>query len=146
MKICSTCKLEKTIDKFAKRKDRSSGVVSRCKDCVKEEHKTNYMSYLVTATKHRAESHNLDFNLDKEYLESIKVDVCPIFNTKLIYCGNITDKRDNSASLDRIDNSKGYVKGNVWFISNKANRCKSNLTFEELEQLYFKLKEMLECL
>ena len=37
-----------------------------------------------------------------------------------------------SPSLDRIDSTKGYVPGNVWVISNKANRMKSNAAAEEL--------------
>ena len=41
----------------------------------------------------------------------------------------------NSPSLDRIDNAKGYVKGNVRFISDRANRLKSNSTDEELVAL-----------
>ena len=38
-------------------------------------------------------------------------------------------------SLDRIDNSKGYVPGNVAVISWRANSLKSNLTLEEAERL-----------
>lgn len=49
--------------------------------------------------------------------------------------------QDNSASIDRIDNDKRYVKGNVWIISTKANRIKSNATLAELELLVSKLKE-----
>ncbi len=41
---------------------------------------------------------------------------------------------DNSPSLDRIDSTKGYVKGNVMIMSNLANRMKSNSTPEQLKQ------------
>ena len=37
-----------------------------------------------------------------------------------------SDGRDTWASLDRIDSSKGYVEGNVSWISYKANRVKSD--------------------
>ena len=40
-----------------------------------------------------------------------------------------------SPSLDRIDNSKGYIKGNVAVISNKANKYKSDMTIENIEKL-----------
>ena len=38
----------------------------------------------------------------------------------------------NSPSLDRIDSSKGYVPGNVWVISHKANSMKRDATPSEL--------------
>ena len=37
-----------------------------------------------------------------------------------------------TASLDRIDNSKGYVDGNVWWVHKEVNRLKNNYTLEEL--------------
>lgn len=35
-------------------------------------------------------------------------------------------------SLDRIDPNKGYVKGNVWVITKRANTMKNNATRAEL--------------
>jgi hypothetical protein len=43
--------------------------------------------------------------------------------------------RDSSPSLDRIDNSKGYVKGNVAVISFRANTLKNNATADELRAI-----------
>jgi hypothetical protein len=40
--------------------------------------------------------------------------------------------RDSRASLDRIDNTKGYVPGNVVVVSYRANRIKSDATAQEL--------------
>jgi hypothetical protein len=38
-------------------------------------------------------------------------------------------------SLDRVDNTKGYIPGNVRVISRKANLMKSSLTLDVLEKL-----------
>jgi len=62
------------------------------------------------------------------------VDVCPVLGIPLTINEQRTS-RDNSYSLDRIDNNKGYVPGNIQIISVKANNMKSNATLEELEAL-----------
>ena len=69
---------------------------------------------------------------------------CPILGIKLDYFvkGAPTE---NSPSFDRIDSSKGYVKGNVQIISNKANIMKSNASLEEIEALYFYMKNKLSA-
>jgi len=56
-------------------------------------------------------------------------EVCPYFGIFL----QRSELRpgDSSYSLDRIDPSKGYVRGNVEFISNRANRLKSDGTADE---------------
>jgi hypothetical protein len=37
--------------------------------------------------------------------------------------------------LDRVDNTKGYVKGNVIVVSRRANVLKKDATLNELRQL-----------
>ena len=41
-------------------------------------------------------------------------------------------RQNNSPSLDRIDSTKGYIKGNVMMMSILANRMKNNATPEQL--------------
>ena len=41
----------------------------------------------------------------------------------------------NSASLDRIDSTKGYIKGNLQIISFRANTVKNNLTLDEMKMI-----------
>jgi hypothetical protein len=45
-------------------------------------------------------------------------------------------------SFDRIDSDKGYVEGNVVACTVDINSKKSNLTFEEIENLYHKLSQV----
>ncbi len=46
--------------------------------------------------------------------------------------GNYTKNSLNSASLDRVDSSKGYVMGNVQFIAYGLNLAKSTFTNKEV--------------
>jgi hypothetical protein len=55
---------------------------------------------------------------------------------------NRSRREPNSPSLDRIDNTKGYVPGNVWVISWRANDLKRNATLEELKLLVAALEEL----
>ncbi len=57
--------------------------------------------------------------------------MCPYLGIS-IEVNQAQGRRDNSASVDRIDNSKGYVKGNIEIISDKANRMKNSASREEL--------------
>ena len=45
------------------------------------------------------------------------------------------ENRFSSPSLDRIDNTKGYVPGNLQVISYRANQLKSDGTLEEFRKL-----------
>lgn len=78
-----------------------------------------------------AKQRGMDFNIDFE--DVIIPEVCPILGIPIV-SGIQTGSGGNmnSASLDRIDNNKGYIKGNVQVISHKANSMKFTATPEEL--------------
>lgn len=106
-----------------------------------EKHKVKLMStreghikYLYAALKYRANKHNITLNVSIEYLISISTDNCPVFNIPLSWCERKGGITANSPSLDRIDPEKGYVEGNLQWLSNKANTMKQNATLEQLNQ------------
>ena len=80
----------------------------------------------------RSKKRNIKYSVNEDYLRSIypKDNLCSILNTHMKWGGQ-SDK-SNSPSLDRIDPDKGYIKGNLMWISLKANRMKQNATDEEL--------------
>jgi hypothetical protein len=65
--------------------------------------------------------------------------VCPVFGTPLRYGGPVG--HPDNPSVDRIDNRKGYVPGNLWVISHRANTLKNNATLDELETLVAALRK-----
>ena len=58
-------------------------------------------------------------------------ELCPLLEIPLFI--GTKAKKINSPSIDRIDNSKGYVPGNVRIISNLANSMKGGASSEQLE-------------
>jgi hypothetical protein len=81
--------------------------------------------------KKRAKKEGIKFNLIVDDIPKIP-EVCPILGIK-IKENNISSPLDSSPSLDRIHPIIGYVKGNIRFICNRANRIKSDATLKELE-------------
>ncbi len=92
--------------------------------------------------------------MDAEYLKSIfPADKrCPILGI-LLKLGEGSGPKDNSPSIDRIDNELGYLKTNVQWVCNKANMIMQNATPDEVMavglyhyQAYKKSKEQHETL
>jgi len=103
----------------------------------KEWAKKNPHRQLLIHAKSRAKKKGIEFNID---LSDMTVPpVCPVFGTPFSY-GERGDCPD-APSLDRIDNSKGYVKGNVCVISNRANKVKGDASLSELEAVIRYMKE-----
>ena len=82
---------------------------------------------------------NEKWGWDLEYEDITFPTHCPLLGYKLNYRGN-KGQHNSNASIDRIDPTKGYVKGNVWVISYRANVLRNNASIEELELLVSNLK------
>jgi len=91
----------------------------------------NIEKQLLFNAKKRAIKYDLEFNIDITDIDVLKN--CPLLEIEMEV--NHNHLKDSSFTLDRIDNAKGYIKGNVWVISYKANRSKNNATIEEYEKI-----------
>lgn len=96
--------------------------------------KPGHIRVLTNAIRRRAKTTGIEFNVTCEYLETIAPEICPVFKIKLGWCERNKWGKAHSPSLDRIDPNKGYVAGNVQWISHKANAMKQNATVSELNQ------------
>lgn len=82
----------------------------------------------------RVKKRNKDYNitLDDLLTQWLKQDGnCIYSGVKLNHPKN-GDNNITTASLDRIDSSIGYVKGNIQFISIACNYAKNNMTHEDM--------------
>lgn len=136
---CRKCLTVKPFSGFHRNRHTARGYNTVCKECRKPVSKSQWsclnLEYkILCRARSRAIQKELEFNLE---VSDIIIPInCPVLGNKLI------EKHfDWSPSIDRIDNSKGYIKGNIEIISNKANRIKSDGTLEEFEKLVIYLKE-----
>ena len=153
IKKCDKCNIEKPIEDFEKKrgtkyytlaeewKEASLHYRKACKECSKiiqrkrynKYKNNNYFAFKCSRIKRSAKSKSLDFDLTPEFLSSIWTDKCPVFDYELDPATDSVDPA--SPELDRIIPEKGYVKGNVVFLSRRANNLKSNASLEEMERL-----------
>lgn len=93
--------------------------------------------YLIQNAVKHAKKQGLELSIKPE--DVVIPAICPVFGIPL-FKGTDGKRTINSPSLDRIDNSQGYVPENIWVISWKANGLKKNSSLEELEQLVSSLR------
>lgn len=82
-----------------------------------------------------ADRRNLEFSITNEYLWNLYIlqeKKCALSGIELIFSTQNKDWwRETTASLDRIDSTKGYIEGNLQWIHKYLNLMKSNWTDEE---------------
>lgn len=156
MKVCNTCGEEKALTEFNRNRRYKDQKERHCKQCerikgrrwrnkpeIKERYKKkradwnkdihNRAKLLLWSAKYRANRNNLEFNISEDDLLPLPTH-CPVLGLKL--STRCSAQADNAYSLDRINPKKGYVKGNVVVISNRANILKRDATLTELRLLY----------
>lgn len=94
--------------------------------------KANPERFMLNQTKHRARKRQLDFDLS--LADIIIPDFCPILGVEFAKQSSGRGENKYRPTIDRIDNTKGYVKGNVQVISGLANAMKNSATPEELKK------------
>ena len=89
----------------------------------------NFEAGMWRAAKRRARIKGLEFNIEVSDITIPKI--CPILEVPLVL--GTKGNYEYTPSLDRIDNSKGYIKGNIMVISKKANSMKNSASLQELK-------------
>lgn len=92
---------------------------------------------MLWAAKHRAKKIGREFDIKVE--DVVIPEFCPILGIKLNL--NNSSTSFDSPSLDRLDSSKGYTQGNIFVISWRANKLKSDASFSEIEKIFLWMKE-----
>lgn len=85
----------------------------------------HYYSTLIQNAKKR----NLEFNISKQFLWNLFLKQnrkCSLSGEQIFFKRSYGTKNNNeqTASLDRIDNSKGYIESNVQWVHKDINRIK----------------------
>jgi ribosomal protein L37AE/L43A len=110
---------------------KTSKTVTLCNKCNSERVKGQTPEQkMLRRVKTRAIERGHSFNLD--LADIVIPETCPILGTPLVVFKGRSGGQPNSPALDRIDNSKGYVKGNIMVMSHLANMMKSSATEDEL--------------
>lgn len=102
----------------------------------------------VKQSKRKSRS-NVPFEIDIQYAWELFLSQkrkCALSGQKLYFYTTKKDEAKTTASLDRIDNDKGYVEGNVQWVHKDVNRMKN--VFDEkyfLKMCIMIAKEKMKC-
>lgn len=86
--------------------------------------------------KKRARQLGREFSI--ELSDIVIPEVCPVLGIPIKIKQRVADGsylQNHSPSVDRVDNSRGYVKGNIEVISYKANRLKAHGSLEDFKKI-----------
>lgn len=136
---CKNCDQTKTAKSFSKSPETLTGYdTSRCLLCKKSKIDWGAIpieNKIFNRTKARAKRKGIYFNIAIE--DIVLPEKCPVFDKPFIYGDHLW-----TYSIDRIEPEKGYIKGNIAIISNKANMMKSTASKEEILKLYLWLDNL----
>ena len=89
---------------------------------------------LIRSAKERVRHNGREFDITAYDILDVwpRDGLCPALGIELTCAEGHTGDRTKSPSLDRIDSSKGYIRGNIQVISMMANRIKTNANAEQV--------------
>lgn len=90
--------------------------------------------YIIRNLKFSAKRRGIPFDITYEDIHLPTT--CPLLGIPLVYSNRTEEtlfNNPNHATVDRFDNTKGYIKGNIWILSRLANTMKSSASLDQLE-------------
>lgn len=119
---------------------------TRCKNCANKELSKkrwkgtkDISGHYFCIIKNNAKKRNLDFNITLEQLQELlekQQYKCALSGLDIVCSRTSSKKRFNykeqTASLDRIDSSKGYIIGNIQWLHKDINNMKQSFSEKQL--------------
>lgn len=127
--ICLSC-----VNPVENNKKYCNKCTNKAKENIRNIKKTNTAHILFLSIKRQ--KRNLNINITEEYIDkklkkayenNLK---CPLCNKQMIIAAEKNNTKD-SLSIDRINNNKGYIFGNISFICKDCNTKRGNATTDE---------------
>ena len=147
-KVCLKCYKELRYDKFRERKDVGWTDINNklrytyCRQCEKnianDKYRKNPVPQLIYAFKNRAKQQKVPFDLTVEDIRDLLKNagkICPALGVKMTTSELGSGDSNHSPSFDRIYPKKGYTKGNIVIVSNRANRIKTDASVDEIRKV-----------
>ncbi len=94
----------------------------------REIYQRNITVELYNQAKNRAKRDSIPFTIDLE--DVIIPTVCPVLEVPISFT-----EKEMAPSLDKKINELGYVKGNVFVVSKRANRLKNDASIDEIRKI-----------
>jgi len=149
--ICKVCNKEYSKKYHESHKEKAKVYMKRYTETHKDEifkqqkeyYKNNIPKYLYKLSKGRARIKNIEFTITIKDIENIMPfnNICIMLNIQMQY--NDNKVAYNSFTLDRIDNTKGYIRGNINVICHRANVSKNDTTLFEYSEIVNNFKNVI---
>jgi hypothetical protein len=104
---------------------------TKIREYQKRHYDKNHSKMIYRGARRRARENGIPFTITMDDLPKVP-EYCPILGIKLVVHSGYPGQ--DSPSLDRKIPSLGYVPGNIWWISYRANAMKQDATKEELRR------------
>jgi hypothetical protein len=147
-KICSGCKKQRIVSEFNHDTYSKDGYQTVCKECQKIRHGIsysillNFMTQVLKNARGNAKKKGLSFDITKDDIIELydkQCGLCALTGEKMTH-NSINDRQEDdphilnpkNISIDRIDSSVGYKKGNIQLVCAIVNIIKFEMTDEQL--------------
>jgi hypothetical protein len=139
-KKCGICKELKYFSEFSNQSQKKDGKYYACKRCDSDKSRKRSLTLKGTFQDihkdmtRRSKKKKLEMNIDQTYLQQLWEEQGQMTNDTLKKRCPEVIKRNSPWRLspDRIDNKKGYVKGNVRLVCHIFNIARSDFSDEQL--------------
>lgn len=137
-RVCKTCNIRKGINFFEISKTYRARICRSCRQSAKRKKISEtpyaYTNNLYGQLLHRRKKTH-DFNIDKEYLHKLydlQEGRCLYTGIMMTHIKDGTGYHLSNISIDRIDNTQGYIEGNIALVCLACNMMKYTMDLKDL--------------